>query len=62
MLEALMGARAGWNEQIHNIAYGRTHALTDGRGGGMLGQEHAADYCRTAAVTASDATAMLRHV
>lgn len=61
MLEALMRARAGWNEQIHNIAYGRTHALTDGRGG-MLGQEHAADYCRTGAVTASDATVMLRHV
>lgn len=53
MLEALMGARAGWNE--HNIAYARTHALTDGREGGMLGQEHAADYCRTAAVTPSDA-------
>lgn len=40
MLEALMGARAGWNEQIHNTgghSHTRTHGHTDGDGGGGEG-------------------------
>lgn len=36
-----------YTTRADTLAYGCTH------GGGMGGQEHAADYCRTAAVTAS---------